>query len=99
MIKVYTFTRSMDKFKDAFQNGAEVLEAINASECAEYWQKPQEVLIYDGAGKCLFSCCWTSAYNRNYITSVWSNNGREYSHDIDYDAIEQEIKNKSVPAV
>lgn len=92
MVIVYNLTKPMQDFPTVFHNGAEVLGKISGAGCAYFWHKPQEVLIYDATGKCLFSCCWTSAFKRNYITSVWSANDCEYEYSIDYDAIEREIK-------
>jgi len=94
MVIVYELTRPMEDFPKVFHNGAQVLERIDATECAYFWHKEQEVLIYDGTGVCLYSCCWTSAFNRNYITEVFNREGLRYYYSIDYDAIEQEIKKR-----
>jgi hypothetical protein len=80
----------MEDFGKIFANGADVSEHVDFSRCANFWPKGDnsECAIYDESGKILYSCCYTRAYGKNYITSAWSPRGCEYEYTIDYDALE-----------
>ena len=94
---VISFTKPMTNFKSFFANGEEVMQNVNMSECTDFYAKGinSETLIYNGR-QIIYSCCYTSVYNKFYITSVWSESGCEYEYNINYDELKNKLSRKQL---
>lgn len=90
MVKIYSITKPISEFNAYFANGIDVSKYINLSDCTDFYPKGinSETLIYSD-GKIIYSCCYTSAYGKYYITSVWSQQGCEYEYKVDYNKLER----------
>lgn len=92
---VITFTKPIAEFNTFFANGEDVSKAVDLYTCTDFWAKGtnSETLIYSGR-KIVYSCCYSSFYDKLFITSVWSENGCEYEYKINYDDLEKQHKKR-----
>jgi hypothetical protein len=90
MTTVITFTKPMGEFSLFFANGAHVSNVCGFSGCTEFWPKGNnsECLIYKD-NQIVFSCCYSTAYNLNFITSVWTKDGCKFDHPINFEEAER----------
>lgn len=90
MTMIISLTNPMSEFKKFFENGEDVENSVDLSACTDFWAKGtnSECLIYNGR-QIVFSCCYTEAYKKLFITSVWCKSGCAYQYELDYDKLEK----------
>lgn len=85
-----------EEFSNRFYNGMEILKQVDMDECNQFYDKGSnaELLIYNNNNKIIYSCCYEEYYNKKIVTHIYNKNGLVYSHELDYDKMDNEFKNK-----